>query len=141
MRNENVHSFSHHNNFDLDDVTPPTINLRKESILFGDNPATKRNNFFLNVWRECQSTLPPLLTGVIDTSSNNINNNNNNNSIDPLAYLYNMIFVRGPTIIVGLFYIKNAVTGHPLIVDVGDGPFEVSPLVVMGVFYMILRVP
>jgi hypothetical protein len=120
----------------LDDVTPPSINFRKESILFGDNPATKRNNFFLDVWQDCQSTLPTLLTGGSDT-----NNNSNNNNVDPAARLYNMIFVRGPTVIVGLFYVKNTVTGHPLIVDIGHGPFEVSPLIVAGVLYMILRIP
>lgn len=128
-------------NLNLDDVTPPSINFRKESILFGDNPATKRNNFFLDVWQDCQSTLPPLLTGGSDTNNNNYDNNNNDNNVDPAARLYNMIFVRGPTIIVGLFYVKNTVTGHPLIVDIGDGPFEVSPLIVAGLLYMILRFP
>ena len=115
--------------------------LFEESVLFGDNPATKRNNFFLDVWQDCQSTLPPLLTGGSDTNNNNYDNNNNDNNVDPAARLYNMIFVRGPTIIVGLFYVKNTVTGHPLIVDIGDGPFEVSPLIVAGLLYMILRFP
>jgi hypothetical protein len=115
----------------LDDVTPPTINLRKESILFGENPETQRSNFFLATWRDAKATLPTIVTGASATKADG----------DPFARLYNMVFVRGPTIVAGLLYAKNAVTGHPLIVDIGDGPFEVSPLIVLGVLYAILRVP
>jgi hypothetical protein len=142
---------------DLDDVTPPTINLKRESILFGENPETRRNNIFLATWKDAKATLPPIITGVRqqqpplppphldDETQPAIMTDTTTlpplDEGDPVALLYNMVFVRGPTIAAGLVYAKNVITGHPLIVDIGDGPFEVSPIIVLGVLYAILRVP
>jgi hypothetical protein len=57
----------------------------------------------------------------------------------PIAGFYNMIFVRLPTIVTGVLYSKNALSGHPLVIDVGGGPTEVSPLIVAVVLFVILR--
>lgn len=110
---------------------PPPINLRKESILFGENPATQQNNNSLRLWRFFKQKLPYVITGV-PTSSTSCDDN-------PLGALYNMVFVRVPTISAGLVYSKNMIEGHPLIVDMGSGPFEMSPLIVFGVLFVILR--
>jgi len=63
--------------------------------------------------------------------------------MDPAAGLYNMIFVRLPVIVSGVVYVYNLSTGHPLIVDLGivgdDGAFELSPILVGTIFWIILR--
>lgn len=114
------------------DLLRPQVNIRKESILFSDNPATVENNNSLRVWKLCKKYLPFIFTGAreIDTADDN-----------PIGGIYNMIFVRCPTILAGCFYIKNNIDGHPLIVDLGfgNGPFIVNPLVVFAVLFAILR--
>lgn len=67
--------------------------------------------------------------------------NNDNNDIDdhPIAYLYNMFFVRIPIIITGIFYMYQLLyQKHPFICDLGDGPFEVPAIIVLGVLYILL---
>ena len=120
---------------DLDDVTPPILIFRKESILFGSNPETKRKNAILDAWKYCTTVLPPLVTGDGSSPADRIVDN------DPMALFYNMIFVRIPTIVVGVLYFKNLATGHALIVDLGNGPLEVSSPIVVLVLYVILRLP
>lgn len=111
-------------------LLPPLINIRKESILFGDNPATKQNNNTLKAWRATKKNLPFVFTGARTASTADDN---------PIGGFYNMIFVRLPTILAGLVYSKNVVSGHPLVVDLGSGPTELSPLVVASVLFLILR--
>ena len=43
-----------------------------------------------------------------------------------------------PTIGIGIVYIKNLVEGHPLIMDFGQGAFEMSPIAVFAVLALIL---
>jgi hypothetical protein len=113
---------------------PPAFNLRKESILFGENPATQRDNNVSRLWRFCKQQLPDVVTGgAYRTTSNQTCDDN------PIGGLYNMLLVRIPCITAGLVYSKNVIEGHPLIVDVGSGPFEMNPLIVFGVLYYILR--
>jgi hypothetical protein len=106
------------------------INVRKQSLLFGERPSTVADNEILHLWRAAKVRLPVILTGArrVDTADEN-----------PIGGLYNMIFVRLPTLLAGLVYGKNVLQGHPLVVDIGDGPFIVHPLVVGGILYAILR--
>jgi len=116
----------------LDDLTPPAINLSRGSILFSPNPSTRRNNTFLDVWRSCKTYLPPIVTGVWPWKDGDVADDN------PIGGLYNIAFVRMPVILVGLVYGRNLVEGHPLIMDIGDGPFVVNPLVVVAVLGFML---
>jgi hypothetical protein len=112
------------------DLTYPPINIRKESILFGDNPTTTKNNNALRLWKTLKDKLPFVVTGARTPTTADDN---------PIGALYNIVFVRLPVIVAGLVYGKNLVEGHPLIVDVGDGPFTVNTLIVLAVFFVILR--
>jgi hypothetical protein len=114
---------------DVDLMFPP-INIRKESILFGDNPTTMKNNNTLRLWKALKDRLPFVMTGARTPTTADDN---------PIGGIYNILFVRLPVIVAGLVYGKNLAEGHPLIVDVGDGPFSVSPLIVLAVFFVILR--
>ena len=57
----------------------------------------------------------------------------------PVEHLYNLLFVRMPTVGAGMVYIKNLLEGHPLIVNYGDGFFEVPSIIVFGIIAAILR--
>mmetsp|Transcript_21530 Transcript_21530/g.44919 ORF Transcript_21530/g.44919 Transcript_21530/m.44919 type:complete len:196 (-) Transcript_21530:433-1020(-) len=109
----------------------PLVSLKAESILFSENPSTISDNELLQLWKFCKRRLPYLLTGATgeDTTSDE----------NPLAGIYNMLLVRLPTVLAGCVYSSNLFQGHPLIVDMGDGPFVVNPLVVVGVLFVILR--
>jgi hypothetical protein len=109
---------------------PPAFNLRRESILFGENPATQRDNNLSRLWRFCKQQLPYVVTGARTSQTCDDN---------PIGALYNMLLVRIPCITAGLVFSKNMIESHPLIVDVGSGPFEMNPLIVFGVLYFILR--
>jgi len=117
---------------ELDDLTPPPINLARGSILFSENPSTKRNNAVLDLWRSCKVNLPAVITGVWPWKDPDFADEN------PIGGLYNIAFVRMPVIVVGFVYGKNLLEGHPLIMDIGDGPFVMSPLVVVAVLGLIL---
>jgi hypothetical protein len=120
-------------NYDyIDDLTPPSINLKRDSILFSENPSTQRNNSGLDLWRASKTNLPAVLTGAWPWRDLTLADHN------PAGALYNIAFVRLPIILVGLVYAKNLSQGHPLIMDVGDGPFEMSPLIVIAVLAFIL---
>lgn len=108
----------------------PPINLRKESILFGENPTTMGNNNALRLWNTLKDRLPFVVTGARTPSTVDDN---------PIGAIYNIVFVRLPVIVAGLLYGKNLAEGHPLVVDVGDGPFTMSPLIVLAVLFVILR--
>ena len=111
-------------------LLPPAINLRKESILFGENPATRYDSNSLRAWRATKKYLPFVFTGARTATTADEN---------PIGGFYNMIFVRLPVIMAGVVYAKNAFTGHPLVIDVGSGPTEVSPVLVATVLFVILR--
>jgi hypothetical protein len=120
---------SPNNDDHLDDLKPPLINWRRESILFGESPATQKNNNMLRLWRDLKQNLPPVVTGAYKPTSADEN---------PIGGLFNMTFIRIPILLSGVFYIVNLVSGHPLIMDIGSGPFEVNPVVVAGVLYLML---
>ena len=116
----------------LDDLTPPPINIARNSILFSENPATKRNNAFSQLWKMCLRNLPPIFTGAWPWRDASITERN------PVGALYNMMLVRIPTVGIGAVYAKNLWEGHPLIMDFGQGAFEMSPVVVLSVLALIL---
>ena len=117
---------------ELDDLRPPSISLTRNSILFGDNPPTQQNNVPLRIWRGTKSVLPPIVTGVW-------NDEEGGGDTKPVEHLYNLVFVRMPTVCCLLVYIRNVLMGHPLVIDVGDGSFEVPTLIVFGIILAILR--
>jgi len=116
----------------LDDLTPPPFNFARDSILFSDNPATRRNNAMTQLWGVCQKYLPPVMTGTWPWRDPSIMEHN------PFGALYNMVLVRIPTIGIALVYLHNLWEGHGWIVDFGRGAFEMSPIVVLSVLALIL---
>ena len=75
--------------------------------------------------------LPPFVTGAWDEGAGDTK---------PVEHLYNLLFVRMPTVGAGIVYAKNLLQGHPLIVNFGDGTmFEVPSLFVFGIIAVILR--
>lgn len=114
-----------------DDLRPPTFNLRKESLLFDENAATRQNNNVRRLWLACQKHLPHVVHGTrVDDEKQ---------QPEPLDAIYNMLFVRIPAIVAGLVYCYNLSTGHPLVVDLGDGAFEMNPVLVVAALYILLR--
>jgi hypothetical protein len=116
----------------MDDLTPPPINLARDSILFDENPSTRSNNGGLNLWQWCKTNLPAVFTGAWPWRDAQVADDN------PIGGLYNIAFVRLPVILVGVVYTNNLIGGHPLVVDIGQGPFEMSPLAVFAVLALIL---
>mmetsp|Transcript_32463 Transcript_32463/g.48940 ORF Transcript_32463/g.48940 Transcript_32463/m.48940 type:complete len:179 (-) Transcript_32463:236-772(-) len=111
-------------------LLPPPIILTKESILFDENAATKASNNFLQLWKDLKESLPFVVTGARSPGTADEN---------PVAAIYNIVFVRLPTIIAGLFYSKNLIEGHDLMLDFGHGPIAISPVLVYATFFLILR--
>ena len=116
----------------LDDLTPPPFNFARDSILFSENPATRRNNAMTQLWGVCQRYLPPVMTGSWPWRDPSVMEHN------PFGALYNMVLVRIPTICIALVYLHNLWEGHGWIVDFGLGAFEMSPIVVLSVLALIL---
>lgn len=114
----------------LSDLLPPTVNFSRDSVLFSENPSTQRNNELLTIWRKIKQFVPPIITGAWSWRDPYLADEN------PMAAFYNIGFVRLPIIIAGCVYTKNLLTGHPLIMDYGDGPFEMNPIIV----YLILAI-
>ena len=149
----NVRSFQYNNvattDDDFSDLQPPVFNLRKESLLFDEHATTRRNNNVQRLWDFCVTNLPYVFHGCSTTASSSSNDDDNNEpkqkrTMDPMAALYNMMFVRFPVIATGCMYTYQWMTRqhNPLIVDlgiVGDGNWEVPPLVVGLVLWIILR--
>ena len=121
-------------NSELDDLTPPSVNFSRNSMLFGDDPPTQRKNTPLKVWRGVKSFLPSFVTGAWEDSQGDKK---------PVEHLYNTVFVRLPTVLMACVYIRNLLQGHGLIMNVGDGfgdgLFEIPPLIVFSVILVILR--
>ena len=107
-----------------DDLLSPSVIMRRESLLFSENPSSQ--NIVKDVWEWCGQNLPVVVTGDTSTAK-------------PCAGLYNMILVRIPTLVAGIVYTIHLTQGHPLIVDMGNGPFTVNPVLVGGVLWAILR--
>ena len=118
------------------DLVRPPINIRKESILFGESPATARNNNISRLWKTLRQNLPYVLTGVSKDVNNELTKAIDDN---PIGAIYNMVFVRLPSLLAGIIYSKNLIESHPLYCDVGTGAFEIPPLFVYGLLLIILR--
>lgn len=116
----------------LSDILPPSLSFSRNSVLFSEKPVTQRNNEVLTFWRGMKSMVPPVITGAWPWRDPFLADEN------PMGAFYNICFVRLPVIFMGLVYAKNLKEGHPLIMDYGDGPFEVSPLIVLGVLAIVL---
>ena len=116
----------------LSDILPPAVSVSRNSVLFSEKPVTQRNNDVLDFWRGVKSTVPPVITGAWPWRDPYLADEH------PMGAIYNIIFVRMPVIITGFIYAKNLHEGHPLIMDYGDGPFVVSPLIVFGVLALVL---
>eukprot|EP00548_Thalassiothrix_antarctica_P002446 CAMPEP_0194144096 /NCGR_PEP_ID=MMETSP0152-20130528/13175_1 /TAXON_ID=1049557 /ORGANISM="Thalassiothrix antarctica, Strain L6-D1" /LENGTH=194 /DNA_ID=CAMNT_0038843787 /DNA_START=50 /DNA_END=634 /DNA_ORIENTATION=+ len=112
-------------------LIPPPINIKKESILFDDSSATADNNNALKIWKGMKARFPRVLTGA---SSSEIGNDN------PIGAIYNTLFVRMPVVLSGILYSKNLfIDGHPLVVDFGEGPITMNPLIVFAFLYVFLK--
>jgi len=116
----------------LSDILPPTVSFSRNSILFSENPVTQRNNEVLTFWRGVKKFVPPFITGAWPWRDPYLGEAN------PLDAFYNIIFVRLPIVAMGFIYAKNLKEGHPLIMDYGDGPFEMSPIIVFAVLAIVL---
>ena len=119
-------------NNELDELSPPSISFTKNSILFGEDPPTEANNVPLLLWQETKTVLPNFITGAW---------NEKDGDRDPVEYLYNLVFVRLPVVLMGVVYLNNLLHGHGLYMNFGHGsaPFEVPAVIVFGVIYVILR--
>ena len=142
-------------NQDIDqDLIRPPINIRKESLLFSDNPSTAKNNNIARLWKILRNNLPYVMTGVSSSKSDEHDFTDGTDGTDgigtstsdfvddnPIGAIYNIIFVRLPTILASLVYTKNLIERHPLYIDLGfgGGAFEIPPLFVYGVLIIILR--
>jgi len=134
--NNNDNNSDNGKNF-MDDLTPPAVNFARNSILFSENPATKRRNSSKEAWIFVRTYFPAFLTGAwpwrdIPTLDER-----------PLGALYNAAFVRLPVVGVGLAYLyQKIVSHHGLIIDFGfdplGGPQEMNPIVVIGILVFIL---
>jgi len=118
----------------LDDLTPPPINLKRDSILFSENPSTQaRNNAAKDAWKFCQEKLPPVLTGIWPWRDPKVADS------QPVGALYNMAFVRLPVVLLAVAYTKHHILdGHALIMDIGDGPLRVPPFLVYAIIGLVL---
>eukprot|EP00593_Proboscia_inermis_P006064 CAMPEP_0171307996 /NCGR_PEP_ID=MMETSP0816-20121228/18093_1 /TAXON_ID=420281 /ORGANISM="Proboscia inermis, Strain CCAP1064/1" /LENGTH=135 /DNA_ID=CAMNT_0011790589 /DNA_START=168 /DNA_END=572 /DNA_ORIENTATION=+ len=104
---------------DMDDLTPPPINLSRSSILFDPDPSTKKNkNIALDLWKECKSNFPKIVTGAWGEEDAGDDN--------PVGALYNLVFVRLPVLFGFGFYLKNNFAGRPLIIDFGTGELVID---------------
>ena len=114
------------NRDELDELSRPSISFTRNSILFDENAPTQRDNGPLRVWQKTKSLLPAVVTGAWDE---------NKGDRKPVEHLYNMVFIRIPTVLMLLVYSKNLTDGHGLILSFG----EIPPLIVFAVFAIILR--
>ena len=119
-------------NIELDELSRPSISFSKHSILFDEDAPTEKNNLPLLLWQETKAILPNFVTGAYGESDGDR---------DPVEYLYNLLFVRLPVVLMGIVYVNNLLHGHGLYINFGHAtaPFEVPFIIVFGVIYVILR--
>lgn len=83
------------------------------------------------LWRAVKAFAPPVVTGAYDRDAGDSR---------PHEAIYNLIFVRLPTLAAGLLYFQRVSEGEPeIVMDLGLGEFELSPAVVAAAMYLILR--
>lgn len=110
----------------LDELTPPSISFTRNSLLFDENAPTQKANGPLTIWKSTKNTLPAFVTGAWEEGKGDRT---------PIEHLYNMVFIRIPTVLMAVVYCKNLIEGHGLVLSFG----EVPPVIVFGVFAIILR--
>lgn len=85
----------------------------------------------LQVWKSVKNTLPPIVTGAYEGSIGDA---------APAEALYNLVFVRLPTVATGALYFARLSSGEPeIVMDLGLGQFEMSPILVVFIMWLILR--
>jgi len=148
LSRNNVDENNNNNNDNLDDLEHPLFNLRKESLLFDDTATTKRSNNIRRLWIFCKEHLPRVVHGAPTTAT--VRSGDSKSAEDaaaaaaaivdnnPMGALLNMAFIRIPAIAAGLLYALNVSHGHPLVVDLGNGPFAMNPAIVGAVLYLLL---
>ena len=124
---ENKEGYTEQGDDELDELSRPSISFTRNSILFDEDAPTQRDNGPLRVWKSTKSVLPAVVTGAWDDEKKG--------DRKPVEHLYNMVFIRIPTVLMALVYSKNLIDGHGLILSFG----EVPPIVVFAVFAIILR--
>lgn len=83
------------------------------------------------LWKAVKSFAPPVVTGAYDRDAGDSR---------PFEAMYNLVFVRIPTIAAGLLYFQRVSDGQPAIVmDLGLGDCQLSPVVVAAAMYLVLR--
>lgn len=132
-------------------ITSSTKNLRhfRSSIRMFVDP--------LPVWRGVKRVMPPIVTGAYEAQTgeeypgealyNLVHLFSLCSFVNPLlnpilfSLLDSKIFVRTPTLVGGLLYFQRISEGKPeIVMDLGvGGPFELSPVIVCLVMWMILR--
>ncbi len=124
---DNKEGYTEQGDDELDELSRPSISFTRNSILFDEDAPTQRDNGPLRVWKSTKSLLPAVVTGAWDDEKKG--------DRKPVEHLYNMVFIRIPTVLMALVYSKNLIDGHGLILSFG----EVPPIVVFAVFAIILR--
>jgi hypothetical protein len=117
---------------ELDELSRPSISFTRNSILFDEDAPTQRDNGPLRVWRQAKLLLPALVTGAWGAEDGK-------GDRKPVEHLYNMVFIRIPTVLMAVVYSKNLLDGHGLILSFGGSFEEVPPIIVFAVFAIILR--
>jgi hypothetical protein len=85
----------------------------------------------LPLWRSVKSTLPPVVTGAYEPAVGDSS---------PAEALYNLVFVRLPTLVVGAIYFQRVSSGgRDIVMDLGVGEFTLSPILVLFAMWLILR--
>jgi hypothetical protein len=101
------------------------LQLKTKQLLLMNN-----ENEFLPIWRSIKTILPPVVTGAFQDGVGDRN---------PGEALYNLVFVRMPTLLCGLWYANSLYNGGgQFSLDFGFGPLEVGPTAVALVLYLIL---
>ena len=121
----------------MDDLTPPPVNFARNSILFSDNPVTKKNNSALSVWLFTRTYLPAVVSGAWPWKDLPRLDDR------PIESLYNTVFVRLPLCAVaGTYVYHKLVDQQDLVMDFGFDPFAgpqpINPIIVVGVLFLIL---
>ena len=83
------------------------------------------------VWLKCKEILPPVVHGAWKSDAGNEN---------PLGAMYNLLFVRIPTLLAGAWYLSKLLNDNEFLMyfDFGLGPFNLPPAAVALVFIIIL---
>ena len=85
---------------------------------------------YLPIWIEIKKFLPAVVTGAYNDQIGNSN---------ARGAIYNLIVVRFPTIIMGLWFAQHIAQGGGMSMDFGFGPVEVSETAIAFAVFLILR--